>query len=196
MRFFATICFYAPILRIVFADRFCGRGLFDHDHDYAYYKQYMKHRVRHTICTVAVFVLVFMFIPDATHAGYGAGIMIGQPTGLSILIHDRVSLGAAWSLFNHLQVHTDVWLFREKITDSTEWFLGVGGKGKFLDNSGSRRTHSSAGIRVPVGVRQFVMPKIELFGEVAPGIQLFPATSPDLDIAIGIRYHFSSPETE
>jgi hypothetical protein len=139
-------------------------------------------------------VLILVILTAGAYAdtpSLAAGIMIGQPTGLSLLAADRVAIGAAWSFFNHFQVHGDLWLLRESITDSTEWFLGLGGKSKIFIDPPRKGSSVSLGARVPVGIRHFVLPPLELFGEIAPGIQLFPSTSPDIDIAIGVRYHFN-----
>lgn len=43
------------------------------------------------------------------------------------------------------------------------------------------------GFRVPFGLRYFPLERLKIFGEVVPGI---PATAFDIDLGIGLRYHF------
>jgi hypothetical protein len=126
-------------------------------------------------------------------ADIGLGIILGDPTGISLLIEERIALGAAWSLYNHFHIHVDVWILNPGIVENLEWYLGVGGKFKiFTADSIKKETPDdlAVGVRVPVGLQYYVIPELELFIEAAPGIQLFPATAFDVDAGLGIRYHF------
>ena len=128
----------------------------------------------------------------------GAGIIIGEPTGLSFSLNNQFVLGAAWSFREYVHLHGDYIFLRngiekieEEIAKPFGWYLGGGAKVRIFTRD--KDTDDSAvglGLRIPVGVTFYPAEKIELFLELAPGIALFPDTEGDLDGGIGIRYHF------
>ncbi len=138
---------------------------------------------------VLAIVLLAGAAPSVAGAQVAAGIILGQPTGLSFLFRERIALGAAWSIYNRLHLHSDLWVGTDELVEPLDWFVGVGGKLK-LDALDEDDTRVALGARVPVGVRTFVLDQLEIFVEIAPGIQLFPETEPDIDAGLGVRYHF------
>ncbi len=124
---------------------------------------------------------------------FGAGIIIGEPTGISLKYLDFAS-GIAWSLQNHLHIHLDYWIYSATIKNPVDWFIGAGVKFRYMTNdSKDRNKNDNAfgfGFRIPVGVQWFVIPKVEIFAELVPGISLFPGTDFDIDGGIGARYYF------
>ena len=145
--------------------------------------------MRKRITILATTVLLATAAPPTVGAGVAAGIILGHPTGLSFLFGERVALGAAWSIYNRLHLHGDLWLVTDELVEPVDWFLGMGAKLRIdaLDDDADR---VSIGARIPVGVRSFVIEQLELFLEIAPGMQMFPETEPDIDAGVGIRYHF------
>ena len=128
---------------------------------------------------------------SAQSQGVAAGIMLGSPTGITVLIRDRVALGAAWSFRDYIHLHGDLWVYHGLLAEPVDWYVGVGAK--FRAFSDSRRKDDfpvGIGVRVPLGLRFFPIEPLELFLELAPGISLVPDTSPDLDAVIGVRFHF------
>ncbi|TVR89223.1 MAG: hypothetical protein EA428_10900 [Spirochaetaceae bacterium] len=128
---------------------------------------------------------------SAQEQGVAAGIMLGSPTGISILLRDRVALGAAWSFRDYIHVHGDLWVYHGPLVEPIDWYVGIGAK--FRAFSDSRRKDDfpvGIGARVPLGLRFFPLEQLELFLELAPGISLVPDTSPDLDAVLGVRFHF------
>lgn len=128
---------------------------------------------------------------SAQSRGVAAGIMLGSPTGISVLLGDRVALGAAWSFRDYVHLHGDLWVYHGPLAEPIDWYVGVGAK--FRAFSDSRRDDDfpvGIGVRVPLGLRFFPLEPLELFLELAPGISLVPDTSPDLDAVLGIRFHF------
>ncbi len=144
------------------------------------------------LCRTRLFlaiVLLAVAAPSVAVAQAAAGIILGQPTGLSFLFRERIAVGAAWSIYNRLHLHGDLWIGTGELAEPLDWFIGVGGKVK-LDALDEDDTRVSLGARVPVGVRTFVLDQLEVFVEIAPGLQLFPETEPDIDAGLGVRYHF------
>jgi hypothetical protein len=130
---------------------------------------------------------------DSKH-NFGLGIILGEPTGLSAKgwISQTVAIdgGAAWSFTSgsYLQVHGDLLLHNfhlfEVDTGKMSFFYGVGGRIRF-------DTDTTVSLRVPVGITyEFEKTPIELFLEVAPMLNLTPATEVDVAGGIGFRYYF------
>ena len=66
-------------------------------------------------------------------------------------------------------------------------YFGVGGRMVLRDNNSDK-----FGVRVPVGVSyRFIDPEfVELFGELAPVLDLAPSMKLDFNIGIGVRFYF------
>jgi hypothetical protein len=139
----------------------------------------------------------FLVLPqcEAQNKGFGAGIILGEPTGLSgkywVSPTNAVDAGVAWAFtkkgFFHL--HGDyLWHFVDAI-ESTERFVlyaGVGGRLGFGDDK------TRVGVRIPGGIAFW--PKgapIDVFLEVAPILDLIPATKLSGNGGLGIRYFFN-----
>jgi hypothetical protein len=78
-----------------------------------------------------------------------------------------------------------------------DWYVGAGLKLRFFDDHNRDRHDDNdgdflgIGVRVPLGLEFFIIPEVEIFGELVPGISLFPDTDFDLDGGIGARYYFN-----
>jgi hypothetical protein len=130
------------------------------------------------------------------HGGFGIGALFGEPTGLSMKYWfsdiTAADLGTAWSFEDHgsFQLHGDfLWhkfdLFHVPRGELPVYF-GVGGRVKIPDHGDTR-----AGVRVPIGIAyEFPDVPLELFGEVAPILDLTPSTEGRLNGGVGIRYYF------
>ncbi|MCA1755533.1 MAG: hypothetical protein LC641_12745 [Spirochaeta sp.] len=123
--------------------------------------------------------------------GVAAGIMLGSPTGITVLLREQVALGAAWSFQDYIHLHGDLWLYNGPLAEPVDWYIGVGAKFRaFSDDRRKEDFPVGIGARVPFGLRFFPLEELELFLEFAPGISLVPDTSPDLDAVLGVRFHF------
>lgn len=140
--------------------------------------------MKRTLLILSFFVTVGI-VPVAGDIGVGA--ILGSPTGISALLNNKVALAAAWNIpSERVHLHADVWLIRQRLVDPVDWYLGAGGKVQFASgNSDDIR----AGFRVPVGLQWYALPRLELFGEIVPGMRLIPSTGFDLDGGVGIRFH-------
>jgi hypothetical protein len=157
--------------------------------------------------------LVYFFILTATVAvastgqaagNFGAGIIIGSPTGLSFKydLSKRNSLDAAiaWDDDVDVHVHASYLWNRARLFAldgaAVDGYAGVGARIREHDDHYYRRhldeeegTHF--GIRVPGGLRyMFRDPAVEIFAEIAAIMDLTPDTDLDIDAGIGVRYFF------
>ena len=126
---------------------------------------------------------------------FGAGLMVGEPTGLSL----KYWLNADWAIDggvaesfhrdNGLQLHSDVlW----------HWFGLIGSShGKFAPYFGAglrvkfENGDDPFGFRFPVGIAYlFDQHPIDVFFEVAPLLNVTPSVRGDVNVAIGARFWF------
>lgn len=118
------------------------------------------------------------------------GIILGEPTGLSLKVwqSDATAFDAAvaWSFGNNESVHIHAdylrhsWLEVDK--GSMAIYYGLGARALLSNNS-------RFGARIPIGL-EYILPDtpLGLFFEVAPILDLVPATEFDVNGGIGIRY--------
>jgi hypothetical protein len=151
-----------------------------------------------SIAAAAAICTAFSSNADArTTDGLGVGIIVGEPTGVSIKkwtddTH-AVDAALAFSLTdgNSFQFHADYLihdttaLTTPELKGSTPWYYGIGGRIKA--DSGNTRV----GIRVPVGISYlFADAPLDFFAEVAPVLDVAPDVSLRFNGALGLRYYF------
>jgi len=148
------------------------------------------------IILVAAFILVlFVFNGDlsAQRSGTGIGIILAEPTGLSLKAwmssRSALVLGAAWSL------DTDTWhmhadLVRHSFNlvrvdrTSLAFYYGVGGRM-------TKDKKTRAGIRIPLGINYFFKKvPLDLFFEFVPVFDVIPDTNLRFQGGFGLRYFF------
>ena len=129
--------------------------------------------------------------------GLGAGIVLGEPTGITVKSWlntvNAWDAGLAWSFVRETNVdlHADyLWHDFSFIHASEELipvYYGLGGRIKSSSNSSNARV----GVRVVGGIAYY-FPKdpIDVFLEIAPIIDLLPSTELSFNSGIGIRYFF------
>ena len=153
-----------------------------------------------TLSVIILFLAAACF-PGSLRGTTGVGIILGEPTGLSLKFDsfpliNNACMGIAWSFSGYLHLHCDYWFMNPSLQTSGNqfnWYLGLGVKFLFYSSGGNNRNNTTGlgmGARVPVGLQYYLEKEWELFAELVPGIRFFPATDFDLDIGIGIRYHF------
>jgi hypothetical protein len=125
--------------------------------------------------------------------GFGLGIIVGEPTGLSAKVwtteYTALDAAMAWSFVGNgfLRLHSDL-LFHRYLIEVDQGqlpvYFGLGAKLGFASNL-------ELGIRIPLGIAyQFESAPFEAFLEVVPVFNLLPQTSIGMDGGIGIRYYF------
>lgn len=145
-----------------------------------------------------VVLLALLFVPLSAFAQQpktvGIGIILGQPTGLSVKYWinntSAIDVAAAWQFLptGTAYVHADYLyqiynLFPVK-QGKLPLYFGIGG-------SVTIQANPTIGIRVPVGI-EYLFPDapLDLFVEIAGGMSLFPATRFQGSGGIGLRYDF------
>ncbi len=145
---------------------------------------------------ILFWMTVFVFIGSIAWASgniFGAGIIIGEPTGLcaKLFIAEilAIDLAVSWSFLDAaFHIHSD-FLFHlidpfDLAVGDIDFYIGGGGLVKF-------GRAFKIGIRVPFGVAYvFESIPLDIFLEIAPILELIPATAPSIGGGIGIRYYF------
>lgn len=154
-------------------------------------------------------LLVLPFTASAQRSGFGAGLILGEPTGISFkgwIGGDRALDGAlAWSAGHgsSFRIHMD-YLFHSYNAihvskGQLPLYYGPGLRMRFWNDAyhwyrGSWHAEDGAvdlAVRFPVGLcYQFDGAPVDVFAELVPAIGIVPATYFDLDFAIGGRYWF------
>ena len=129
-------------------------------------------------------------------SGFGMGIMLGEPSGLSGKLwsggNNAFDFGLAWSTSKNSGVafHADyVWHKMDMITvdkGALPFYYGIGVRYRNRDNS-----DDNIGVRVPFGLDYlFAQSAFDVFFEVVPILDLSPDVDFDINVAIGGRYFF------
>jgi len=151
--------------------------------------------MRHMLVAAAAGLLVCSALPvHAQERRFGAGIILGEPTGLSakLWVGEKAAVDAAvaWSFqgdgafYLHASYLYHFFNLEPTLPDSFSAYVGGGGKIVF-------RKDTELGLRIPVGLSYMLSEvPLEAFLEVAPGILLIPGTDADIGGGIGIRYYF------
>lgn len=150
-----------------------------------------------TLAVIALAIMAALATPAAAETStFGAGIILGEPTGLGIKTYlssgNALAFGVAWSLSgeNELHVQGDYLYHRYDLIDVEQGqlplYFGVGGRIKINEHA-----DDNIGIRIPVGLSYiFDDAPFDIFGEIVPILDLTPDTDFDLNGAIGARYWF------
>ena len=145
---------------------------------------------------IIVFFFLTVFKTFSQDRGFGLGVILGEPTGLSgkywVDEDHAFDFGLAYS-FAHpdqtFSLHADYLFHRfDLIKTDVEFpvYYGFGGRIHLGNKDGN-----TLGARGVVGIlwMHHSLP-IDAFIELAPVFNLFPETSLHLDFAIGGRYYF------
>jgi hypothetical protein len=130
---------------------------------------------------------------------FALGLILGNPTGLSgrVGIEESRSIDlaiASTSGSRNWHIH-GTYLFENIKTFRTELaplnaFYGVGARMTSFEND-RQQDKTSLGVRLAVGVKMDLpTPQSEIFGEIAPVIDLTPDVDVDFDVGIGFRFRF------
>ncbi len=160
--------------------------------------------------TLLAFVGSFLVLSAcAQRSGFGAGLILGDPTGISVkgwIAGDRAIDGAlAWDFSGEgaFRIHGD-YLFHkyDLITvgkGALPLYYGPGLRMRFWSDGEHYHNgewHDEDGnmdlaVRFPVGLAyQFDGAPVDCFVELVPALGLIPSTYFDLDFGIGARYWF------
>lgn len=163
--------------------------------------------------TMGIFLLVAPRVALAQarpgNAGFGAGIILGEPTGLSAKYffdpHWALDVDLAFSFIDEAVYPTVDGLYHfGSLTSGSTWvrpYIGGGAmmradNGDEEDDDDRRRDRDndedsfSAGLRFTAGVSILFTPPIEIFADISPGTWIVPETEFELAAGLGARYYF------
>ncbi len=163
----------------------------------------MKYR---KLLFAAIFIVLLLLLCGgnvfAQDSGFGIGVILGEPTGLSAKLWltdtTAIDFAAAWSFYRNegngndnsgaLYLHANfLYHFKNIINVKSgefDLYTGIGGKVAFGDDF-------YMAVRVPIGLLyMFEKAPFDVFVEVSPALALVPGTGFDLGAAIGGRYWF------
>ncbi|MFP4152128.1 MAG: hypothetical protein ACLFR8_12840 [Alkalispirochaeta sp.] len=125
----------------------------------------------------------------------GGGLFFGEPSGFTGKLWFpetgfAVDTLLAWSLEDtgRLYVHANgIYHLALIETDGGRYIspsIGLGVLGRI-------GSEGALGVRLPVGLSLFLFPSfpLELFGEISPGIGLFPDTGEEFGVGLGVRFY-------
>ncbi len=126
--------------------------------------------------------------------GWGIGIILGEPTGLSLKVWTggttAFAAAAAWSFRGEgkLHLHLDYLFHNFRLlkvhSGKLPVYFGIGGRIKFEDEK-------RVGVRIPLGLCYlFKNQPLDIFFEIVPLLDLAPETAMSLNASLGIRYFF------
>jgi hypothetical protein len=143
---------------------------------------------------VAFFLVAAATGGVAQDRGFGLGVILGEPTGLSgkywTSSRNAIDAGVAWSFrkqgFFHL--HADyLWHFplETQTSERFTFYTGVGGR------FGAVSHEAVLGVRVVGGFAFWPRnTPLDIFVEIAPVVDLAPATELSANGGVGIRFFF------
>ena len=140
---------------------------------------------------VAVVLSALLLTPllvSPSRAETAIGAVFGYPgnAGLSARFDDK-PVALAWSS-DFLHGTADLWMIKKPMEvgeGRMSWYFGPGGDiGVPLDDD----EDFFLAVRVPLGVQFMLSPKVETFGECAPGVQLVDETDFYWAASVGVRF--------
>ena len=142
-----------------------------------------------------VCLVVLSPVSRAQDSGFGIGVILGEPTGLSGKVwlsrHEAVDMGLAYSFRDkgYFHIHGDyLWHFPDVIQSTERFPLYAGIGGRLAAGRGS----GIFGVRIPLGVAFWPRSApIEIFLEAVPILDLAPATELSGNGGIWARFYFN-----
>ncbi len=151
------------------------------------------------LAVILTMLLLFSSNVNAQSKGFGLGIIIGEPTGISGKLWMSQSTacegGVAWALGHdgkydnnsgHLHIHLDyLWhMFNLFPIKEFSFYYGIGGRLSLHDDLG-------VGVRGVAGIDYFFTGvPLDAFLEVVPVLGLVPDVGFGVNAGIGLRYFF------
>jgi len=146
---------------------------------------------------VLLVVVLISFTAKAEKGEFDLGIAVGSPNGFIAKYwtseRTAIDIFGEWSFdSNEYKTHADV-LYHDfdkiKLDDARiAFYYGGGLRITFADNSDD----SEVGLRIPFGLNYFFSDvPVDVFGELAPRVNVYPSTNVGMDVLIGIRYRFN-----
>ena len=126
---------------------------------------------------------LFFASAQTSSADTGIGIQFGEPgnVGLSLRF-SSLAIGVGWSFSGDgfLAADIDMWLNKSNLSENLDWFYGLGIGLRLGDPF-------ELGARVPIGLQWMAAKNIEVFGQIAPELQIINELKFKFGGAIGVR---------
>ena len=149
-----------------------------------------------TLKTTADSTTIRQSINDGLPTGFALGVMIGQPTGITLKNNisrkTAIDFKIGWSFpGGRFHVAGDYLIYFPEWAKREGWYpyLGVGGRFRTMEDQEERQLN--LGIRVGIGI-EYLHQQLGLFGEFYPVVDLAPEASLNLEGGIGVRYYFKN----
>jgi len=152
--------------------------------------------MNNNLAKIALVIIVFSSFSFAQSSGFGLGMILGEPIGISGKYWTSSStafdFGVGYSFENnsYLNLHADYLFHSKNIFDTSEdisLYYGPGARLRFVENATTR-----LGFRFDVGL--VWIPRhtpIDVFIEIAPLLDIIPETDFSMNGGIGVRYFFN-----
>lgn len=143
-----------------------------------------------------LFIILYGVATFSQSRGFGLGIILGEPTGISAKYWTTgttafdFGLGYSFEKNSRMHLHTDYLFHAKNIFNSPEniaLYYGPGARLRLVDHGDSR-----LGFRFDVGL--VWIPRnapIDVFIEIAPLLDIIPETDFSINGGLGVRYFFN-----
>lgn len=141
-------------------------------------------------------VVVKQIINTDRPAGFGLGVIVGKPTGISlkswISRKHAIDFKIGWS-FPEKKIHVvgDYLSYFPEWIKKRSWYPYVGIGGRLKMKQEQEDWQFNLGIRLGIGI-EYIYRQFGLFGELYPVMDLVPETNFDIEGGIGVRYYFKN----
>ena len=149
--------------------------------------------LKYVILLLTIF-MAFGSGAQTAQEGFGIGIILGEPTGISfknwLSPSTAIDGAAAWSFEGHdaLHLHADYLFHNDKLAKveggKLLFYYGLGARLKMQD-------HSRFGVRIPFGATYLLNAShLDFFIEIVPIMDLAPETELEFNGGFGVRLFF------
>lgn len=141
--------------------------------------------------SLLVILALSSLVPTQARSETAIGVVFGYPgnAGLSLRF-DRIPINVAWS-DDFIHATGDMWMKNAKLDAADgklNWYWGPGVDAGFPSNDAHDFFFAA---RVPIGLQYWATPKVEIFGEVAPGFQFVDESDFYWASSLGVRFVIS-----
>jgi hypothetical protein len=153
--------------------------------------------------TILFFLITFCMCSVLIPNQFGAGIILGAPTGLSFKYwqyrRSAFDFAVAWNFSDdYFHIHGDYLIHfpfdvEEVAKDALYWYFGGGVRIRVKgERESGDESSNNLGIRGVMGL-DYIHPEVpvDFFIELAPVMEIISSTGLELEGGIGVRYNFN-----
>jgi hypothetical protein len=150
--------------------------------------------MKKSIIVLLLGIVVLPLTLKAQDSGFGLGIILGEPTGISFKnwVGSRAAfdVAVAWSFEGEgaIHIHADYLFHNFRLFNIEKGnlvlYYGIGARVKTVDKT-------QVGVRIPIGLSYlFERDPVEIFFELGPIMNFTPKTTFRMTTGVGVRYYF------